>query len=172
MVRIRHGGRRPCASAKRRSRRWAADSTRSGGAGSMPRPVIGHSVVKMKKTIINCPRRHRKVTPVKIGTKRPRNVAARSRAAHSVERAWSPQRLHAPQQKRCADQICCEDRVNYLCRLHPCIVLAASSTMHEMPVPTSIGATIWSTASMPLAQQVNRRSRMRLMVARTSGHSS
>ena len=36
--------------------------------------------------------------------------------------------MHAPQQKRCGDQICCEDRVSYLCRLHPCVVLAASPT--------------------------------------------
>ena len=49
-------------------------------------------------------------------------------AVRLLSRAWSPQRMHAPQQKRCGDQICCEDRVNYLCRLHPCIVLAASST--------------------------------------------
>ena len=45
-----------------------------------------------------------------------------------LSRAWSPQRMNAPQQERCGDQICCEDRVNYLCRLHPCIVLAAPST--------------------------------------------
>ena len=39
-----------------------------------------------------------------------------------------PQRMHAPQQKRCGDQIRCEDRASYLCRLHPCGVLAAFST--------------------------------------------
>ena len=43
------------------------------------------------------------------------------------------------------------------------------NAVHEMPVATSIGATTWSTGSTPLAQQVSRRSRMRLMVARTSG---
>ena len=48
-------------------------------------------------------------------------------AVRLLSRAWSPQRMNAPQQ-RCGGQICCEDRVSYLCRLHPCVVLAASST--------------------------------------------
>ena len=49
-------------------------------------------------------------------------------AVRLLSRAWSPQRMHAPQQKRCGDQIRCEDRASYLCRLHPCGVLAAFST--------------------------------------------